>query len=79
MMTPRFEPASRKNVDRTRDPYNPRKGPSKSESARIAMPSAGRSAGTWTRRSTSPSCEPARSSDGARRAGRSQTDFLPAW
>jgi NMD protein affecting ribosome stability and mRNA decay len=27
MLTPRFEPASRKNVDRTRDPYNPRKGP----------------------------------------------------
>lgn len=26
MTTPRFEPASRKNVDRTRDPYNPRKG-----------------------------------------------------
>ena len=27
MLTTRFEPASRKNVDRTRDPYNPRKGP----------------------------------------------------
>ncbi|MGZ8463838.1 MAG: BCAM0308 family protein [Candidatus Deferrimicrobiaceae bacterium] len=27
MLTPRFDPASRKNVDRTRDPYNPRKGP----------------------------------------------------
>jgi NMD protein affecting ribosome stability and mRNA decay len=27
MTTSRFEPASRKNVDRTRDPYNPRKGP----------------------------------------------------
>jgi NMD protein affecting ribosome stability and mRNA decay len=27
MLTPRFEPASRKNVDRTRDPYIPRKGP----------------------------------------------------
>jgi len=27
MMTPRYEPASRKNVDRTRDPYIPRKGP----------------------------------------------------
>jgi NMD protein affecting ribosome stability and mRNA decay len=27
MLTPRFEPASRKNVDRTRDPYLPRKGP----------------------------------------------------
>ena len=26
MRTTRFEPASRKNVDRTRDPYNPRKG-----------------------------------------------------
>jgi NMD protein affecting ribosome stability and mRNA decay len=27
MLTTRFEPASRKNVDRTRDPYIPRKGP----------------------------------------------------
>jgi len=27
MVTTRFEPASRKNVDRTRDPYIPRKGP----------------------------------------------------
>jgi len=27
MMTPRYEPASRKNVDRTNDPYIPRKGP----------------------------------------------------
>ncbi|MDD5761513.1 MAG: BCAM0308 family protein [bacterium] len=27
MTTPRFEPASRKNVDRTRDPYISRKGP----------------------------------------------------
>ena len=27
MLTSRFEPASRKNVDRTRDSYNPRKGP----------------------------------------------------
>ena len=27
MMTSRFEPASRKNVDRTRDSYIPRKGP----------------------------------------------------
>jgi NMD protein affecting ribosome stability and mRNA decay len=27
MLTPRFEPASRKNVDRTRDSYIPRKGP----------------------------------------------------
>jgi len=27
MLTPRFDPASRKNVDRTRDPYIPRKGP----------------------------------------------------
>jgi len=27
MTTSRFEPASRKNVDRTRDSYNPRKGP----------------------------------------------------
>ena len=26
MTTPRFEPASRKNVDRTNDPYIPRKG-----------------------------------------------------
>jgi len=26
MRTTRFEPASRKNVDRTRDPYKPRKG-----------------------------------------------------
>ncbi len=26
MSTPRFEPASRKNLDRTRDPYIPRKG-----------------------------------------------------
>ena len=27
MLTSRFEPASRKNVDRTRDSYLPRKGP----------------------------------------------------
>ena len=27
MLTTRFEPASRKNVDRTKDPYIPRKGP----------------------------------------------------
>jgi len=27
MLTTRYEPASRKNVDRTRDPYIPRKGP----------------------------------------------------
>src|SRR5512132_3078567 len=27
MLTSRFEPASRKNVDRTKDPYIPRKGP----------------------------------------------------
>jgi NMD protein affecting ribosome stability and mRNA decay len=27
MLTSRFEPASRKNIDRTRDPYIPRKGP----------------------------------------------------
>ena len=27
MLTPRYEPASRKNVDRTKDSYLPRKGP----------------------------------------------------
>jgi NMD protein affecting ribosome stability and mRNA decay len=27
MLTTRYDPASRKNVDRTRDPYIPRKGP----------------------------------------------------